>query len=54
MMSSFFFFDLDPFFDFKMLRCMEKQLRPMYHFLSFSLVLASFDHIFDLIDLTGQ
>ena len=44
----------DPFFDFKMLCCMEKQLCFTYHFLTFSFVLASFYQIFWYIDLTGQ
>ena len=39
----------DPLFDFKMFCCMKKQLCPMYHFLSFSLVLASLCQIFDAL-----
>ena len=39
----------DPLFDFKMFGCMKEQLCPMYHFLSFILVLASLDCILDIL-----
>ena len=39
----------DPLLDFKMFHCMKKQLCPMYHFLSFGLVLALFYQIFHVL-----